>query len=411
MQTLERYIFRQLLGPLGFFTLVLTGVVWLTQSLRILDVVVNNGQGAQVLLEFSALLLPVVLSIVLQLGGLIATVYALHRLISESEIIAALAGGASKMRLARPVLMFGMALSVSLSAITVYLMPTSARMLSERMAEVRGDIAAGLIRDGRFLNPIGGLTVYIREITSSGEMLGILVQDARKEKGKPAKQPVVYTAKRGLVATRPDGTPVLVMYDGQRLQLTEDGKRLTRLDFYTDADREGRIVLELDVFGDRAVRSRKASERYFWELIWPDPAVARTPKDIGKFTAEGHEQLSAPLYGIALPLVAAAALFSAAFSRRGMGGAVAIALIAGAGIRVFGIAMKNATTGAPELWPLMYLTPLAAIAVAIYFLMQSGMRRPSRSGPTRLGPTTSPKTPSAARRMDDAQRHREQARS
>ena len=64
-----------MLGPLGFFVLVLTGVVWLTQSLRIIDLVVNNGQGARVFLEFSALLLPVVLSIVLQLGGLAATVY------------------------------------------------------------------------------------------------------------------------------------------------------------------------------------------------------------------------------------------------------------------------------------------------------------------------------------------------
>ena len=44
---IDRYIFRQILGPFLFFVLVFTGVIWLTQSLRVIDTVVNNGQSAQ----------------------------------------------------------------------------------------------------------------------------------------------------------------------------------------------------------------------------------------------------------------------------------------------------------------------------------------------------------------------------
>ena len=39
VRKLDRYIFRQVLGPFLFFVLVFTGVIWLTQSLRVIDTV------------------------------------------------------------------------------------------------------------------------------------------------------------------------------------------------------------------------------------------------------------------------------------------------------------------------------------------------------------------------------------
>jgi lipopolysaccharide export system permease protein len=43
MSSLNRYIFRQLAGPVFLVTVTLTGVVWLTQSLRFLDLIINRG--------------------------------------------------------------------------------------------------------------------------------------------------------------------------------------------------------------------------------------------------------------------------------------------------------------------------------------------------------------------------------
>ena len=37
MNRLDRYILRQLAGAFGFFVLVFTGVVWLTQAVRLID--------------------------------------------------------------------------------------------------------------------------------------------------------------------------------------------------------------------------------------------------------------------------------------------------------------------------------------------------------------------------------------
>jgi lipopolysaccharide export system permease protein len=46
MPRLSIYVFKQLIGPTALFALILTAVVWLTQSLRLLDLVINRGQSA-----------------------------------------------------------------------------------------------------------------------------------------------------------------------------------------------------------------------------------------------------------------------------------------------------------------------------------------------------------------------------
>lgn len=359
MTIIDRYILRALLGPLGFFALVLTGVVWLTQSLRVIDIVIANGAGARVFLEFSALLLPAVLAIVLQLGALAATVLTLTRLIGDSEIIAAFAGGASRLQVARPVAIFGVGLTLIMAINSTLLMPTSARVMRDRLAEVRGDIAAGLIRDGRFLNPAPGLTVFIREITPGGALKGVMVYDARD-----ADRPVTYTARTGFLA-EDTSTPALVLREG-RAQSLQGDDRLSLLGFDS-------FAYDLSSFiKQNEERWVKPSERYFWELL--DPAFlaqAKTEKERGKLLAEGHEQLSSPLYGLALPLIAAAILFGAAHSRRGLAGSIALALLLGLGVRVAGLGAKSALSGAPELWPLMYAPPVLATALALALLGRS----------------------------------------
>ena len=65
MTRLDRYILQQLVAASGFFVLVFTGVIWLTQAVRLIDTVVASGQSASIFLEFSALVLPQVFVIVL----------------------------------------------------------------------------------------------------------------------------------------------------------------------------------------------------------------------------------------------------------------------------------------------------------------------------------------------------------
>ena len=50
MPRLSFYVLRQLIGPVALFTFLLTSVIWLSQSLRLLDLVINRGQSAPTLI-------------------------------------------------------------------------------------------------------------------------------------------------------------------------------------------------------------------------------------------------------------------------------------------------------------------------------------------------------------------------
>lgn len=364
MRRLDTYIFRQILGPFLFFVLVFTGVIWLTQSLRVIDTVVNNGQSARVFLEFTALLLPMVLSIVLPVAVFAAVLYAVNRLFTDSEIVVMLAAGLSGRSLLRAVAAFSVLVTAMVYAVTLYFMPAAQREMRNRITEIRGDVAAAFVREGAFLSPIRGVTIYLRETGRSGEMFGVFVQDERDP-----EQVVTYTAERALLV-RDKGDMRLVMFNGVAQSAREPiASSLSILRFE-------RLSYDLTTLNERGpTRFRKPSEMFLPELlsITPEQAV---PRSIGDFRAEAHEALSGPLYVLALPLLAVAFVISAGFRRQGFTGRILAAAVAGLALRLSGMAAKSAVTGDSTLWPTMYAPPV--IGVIIAFWMLSGLRWPTR---------------------------------
>ena len=72
MRLLDRYLFRQLLGPTLLATLALGTVGVLSQSLEALDIIIKEGQSALVLAEVTLLAMPQLLAMVLPVAIFIA---------------------------------------------------------------------------------------------------------------------------------------------------------------------------------------------------------------------------------------------------------------------------------------------------------------------------------------------------
>ncbi|WP_157982213.1 LPS export ABC transporter permease LptF [Oceanicella sp. SM1341] len=366
MNQLDRYIFGQIVGPFGFFALIFTGVIWLSQSLRIIDLVVNNGQSAAVFAEFTALLLPTVMSVVMPVSAFAATLFALNRLYSESELVVMMASGRSFAGLARPVAMFGLMIMAAMMVVTLYLMPTAARQLRDRMADLRGDIANVLIREGQFIHPSDGITIYVGDASRSGEMADIFIHDMRN----PA-QPVTYSANRAALV-RANGEARVVMFDGTAQQYDTRTTSLSTLRFDT-------FTYDLTaLMQDDGDRRRKPSEYYVGTLVNPPDEIRAQPGyQAGDFLAEGHEQIVAPLYALVLPLVAATFILLGGFRRRGFAVQIWLAIGAGLGVRLLGVAAKAVATGNAALWPVMYAPPLITLAIIVWLLARRhvGARR------------------------------------
>src|SRR5215831_15977088 len=105
MRSLFGYILRQVLGPTLLFTLLLTLVVWMTQALRLLDLVINRGQSALIFAYLTTLMLPSLLVVIVPVAFFGAAIYALNKLNTDSELVVMWSAGISLVQLAIPALM------------------------------------------------------------------------------------------------------------------------------------------------------------------------------------------------------------------------------------------------------------------------------------------------------------------
>ena len=123
MGSLDRYILRQSFGVMVFVTAALSAAIWLAQSLRLIDLIVNRGLSIDIFLYLALLILPRFLNIVLPIGVFIAVLFTFSRLTAESELVATRAAGLSHVALAKPVLILAGIALLMLMSLSAYFLP------------------------------------------------------------------------------------------------------------------------------------------------------------------------------------------------------------------------------------------------------------------------------------------------
>jgi lipopolysaccharide export system permease protein len=362
---LDRYILRQLIAALGFFVLVFTGVVWLTQAVRLIDTVVASGASARIFLEFSALVLPQVLVIVLPLAGIGAALYALNKLYTDSELVVMMGAGLGPAALLRPVAAFGAMLAAAMAVVVMLLVPRTGAILAERTQAIRSDLANALIVERQFLHPAPGLTLFIADAGGTGEMGGIFLNDQRD----PARA-VTYSAERALLL-REGMEARLVMLEGVALG-SGSGGELTAVRF-------DEFVFDLsDLIRDDADRIPRPSEYSVLALLSPTAAMLdRGRYSRADFVSEGHYKLTLPLLAMVYPMIALVTLLAGGYRRSGFGRRVVVAVGVAALLQILMLALRARAQERAELWPLMYLPALLGAAYVTALLVRLSRARPA----------------------------------
>src|SRR6202021_1285304 len=104
MTAIDRYILRTTLTSFAIVVVTLTGVIWITQALRDIDLMTSQGQTILTFLGVTSLVIPSLLSIIAPIALMIAVSHTLNKLATDSEIIVINAAGMSPFRLFRPFL-------------------------------------------------------------------------------------------------------------------------------------------------------------------------------------------------------------------------------------------------------------------------------------------------------------------
>jgi len=357
MTLFSRYMFRQVTNAFLVMLLTLTAIVWLATALKELDLITSQGQGLWLFFQMTMLGMPSLISLIAPNAVLMAVLYILDRMNSDSELIVMTAAGATVWRLSSALIALAAIVSVVILFINVILNPACMRELRDLITQVRADLISQVLQPGRFSSPERGLTFHIRDRSPSGELLGLLVHDERDE-----AQVMSYLAERGRILSNDEGS-YLIMSDGyvHRFNSEDEDKAVQIVAF-------DKNMLDISQFSPQGKEGKefRPKERTTGALINPDPDDKLAQTNYGLLRAELHGRLATPLYPLVFVFVAIAVMGQARTTRQSRWGQILTVFCIAIALRVAGLVAGNLVVLHAWGVALVYAIPVGAILIAAW---------------------------------------------
>lgn len=356
MGSIDKYIFRTTLASFALVLVSLTGVIWITQALRGIDLMTSQGQTIITFLGITSLVIPALVLIIAPIALMIAISHTLNKLATDSEIIVMNAAGFSPYRLFRPFFFATCVVALMVAFIATYLAPDGMRRIKQWDAEITADVLTNILQPGRFAQLDQNLTIRIRDRLPGGVLGGIFVDDRRDPKER-----VTIIADHGTVLKSGNGS-YLVLEDGN-LERFEVGKRDPALVAF------GRYAFDMSKFSGQRDVALGIRERYLWELLSPDPDDPIYQQLSGQFRAELHDRFMSPIYPFAFAALTFAFLGAPRTTRQSRNFAIGGSIFAVFGLRMAGFACSVVTVKTPAAALLQYSMLFAAIAIGLWMIV------------------------------------------
>ena len=334
---------------------VLTGVIWITQALRQIDLLTSKGQTILIFLVMTGLALPSLVAIIAPVALFAGTLYTLNKLNGDSELVVMAAAGVSPGRLLRPLALLSAAVFAIVAVVYIQVLPWSFARIENLTTFIRADFISNFARPGSFSDLELGFVFHYRERTPDGALRGVFMQDRRD----PAHVST-NIAEAGKTVEK-DGASYLQLTKGVLLRPQSAGdSAIVTFDDYT---------IDLSQFMRAISAIKHPRERTTVELMTPSAKDRSDPALAGHIRSELLDRLVSPLYALVAGLIAFAALGEARTTRQGRGVAIGGAILAFIGIRGLGIAATTLTVGDPSAATFVWGIPLAATlgALAVIF--------------------------------------------
>ena len=227
MPRLDRYLTREILGPLALGFLVYTFLLLMQTLFRLAAMIIRRGVPAAQVGELLALSLPNIIVLTIPMSFLFAILVAAGRLSADSELIALRSAGISLYRLCRPVMVLAALLTLLNGFLMLYVLPRGNHALQKLQLEILSQSVSQQVQPRVFYEGWEGLVLYVNNFPAGEDQWqGVFVAESI-----PAAENEVTVADRG---------EVNLSEDGERLMLRLEDAVAHRVDF-NSADRYRRV--------------------------------------------------------------------------------------------------------------------------------------------------------------------------
>ena len=347
----DRYLFAQMLRVAFAVTVTLVGIMWLFQTIRILELVINRGAPLADFMVMSVTVIPLWLSVAMPIGTFIAIIWVFHRSLADRELLVAQASGRSAHQLARAPMALGLLVTSFLVFNSVILLPFSFSIYKQIQFKLRNAIPTVMLQDNVFIDVVDGMTMLIGKKYDDGLAEDVFIHDERDNGAI-----VTLTARVGQFVEK-DGQPAVILQDGQRVELTDAGNAGATLLFDTHTvfitPRERRQATRMPI---------EMNEDKIRNLL--DPATSPSPGYVDQRVAEGHYRIVSPMLALALGLVASAGVLFGQIRQSTWSRRTIVTLAVGVACIAALVSSRSLATQISEFRILIYLSTIVPVAIA-----------------------------------------------
>ena len=223
---MKKLIFRNLAKDTLIFFLIMClavgTIVWTIQAVNYFDYVSQDGHGLKTYFTYILLNFPKIIHRIIPFIFFISLFYILNEYENKNELQIFWTFGISKIDFANKILFFSIIITIIQISFGAFLSPYSQLKGREMLKNSNIDLFSSLIREGKFINAVEGLTIFIEKKNSDGSFSNIFLDDSSKSATK-----MIY-AKNGLIIDD-ENKKVFQLFEGK--VINKDKTKINTFEF------------------------------------------------------------------------------------------------------------------------------------------------------------------------------------
>ena len=224
---MKKIIFRKFLTDcLIFFLISIVSaslIIWVFQAVNYLDIIIDDGRGYDVYLQYTLLNLPKIISRILPFAFFFTFTYIIAKYENNNQLLIFWNFGINKIKFINYLLLFSFVLLIIQIIITSLIVPKSQSIARSLIRVSSYNFLDNFIKIKKFNANVKELTIYTESIDADGNYNNIYI---KKNTGLNNFQ-ITYAKKGRLISQ--NGISLLELYDGENTNLFNDN--LTNFSF------------------------------------------------------------------------------------------------------------------------------------------------------------------------------------
>ena len=210
---------------------VLGLIVWVIQAVNFLDFVTEDGHSLYVYFSYSALNFPKIIHRILPFVFFISLFYQILKYESKNELLIFWTNGVKKIQFINVVIFYSLLVTIFQVFLGSFISPYSQNEARSFIRTSNVDFFPSLIKEGKFIDTVSNLTIFIESKDQFGNYKNIFLKDLFEKKTNNEQTQdsfqIIYAKSGRLINS--DNNRYFELYNGE--MINKENKKITNLTF------------------------------------------------------------------------------------------------------------------------------------------------------------------------------------